>query len=405
MQRITIVGGGIVGLTSAVALAQAGFAVSVFEPDAARNAASWGNAGHIATEQLAPLASPASLRSVPGRMFARGGALDLPLNMIRHWLPFALKMLRASTPGRFARGRAALTPLLADALPAWQRLGAAVGAPELIRTDGHFVLWESEASAQRGRAAWAAAETGTATFRDATMAELDAIDALNTTPYLDGIRFAGSGQISDLGDLADALERALVTAGGRIVRETAGLIVKDGRACVVGSESDLVLIAAGARSAALMRAAGHQVPLIAERGYHIRAAAAAWPADMPPIVFEDRAMIVTRYRDQVQAASFVEFGAVDAPPDDAKWRRLEEHVGALGLPLTGPFVRWIGARPTLPDYLPAIGRSRRAGNLLYAFGHQHLGLTLAPITAELVVALARDTAPAIDITPFDVERF
>ncbi|MFC3579604.1 NAD(P)/FAD-dependent oxidoreductase [Sphingomonas hylomeconis] len=405
MQRITVVGGGIVGLSSAVALAHAGYVVSVFEVDATRNAASWGNAGHIATEQVAPLSSPASLRSAPGRLFSRGGALDLPLAMIRHWLPFALRMLCASTPARFAQGRAALAPLLASALPAWQRLAAAIGAPELISTEGHFVLWESADSARRGRAAWHAADTGTATFRDATMAELDAIDAINGTPYLDGIRFAGSGQITDLGELATALERALLAAGGRIVRETALITVIDGMASVVGIDSDLVLIAAGARSGALIRAAGHKVPLIAERGYHIRAAADAWPAELPPIVFEDRSMIVTRYRDQVQAASFVEFGAADAAPDAAKWRRLEQHVAALGLPLTGPFTRWIGARPTLPDYLPAIGRSLRAGNLLYAFGHQHLGLTLAPITAELVVALAQGVAPAIDLAAFDVERF
>lgn len=116
-------------------------------------------------------------------------------------------------------------------------------------------------------------------------------------------------------------------------------------------------------------------------------------------------MIVTPYGDTVQAASFVELGEIDAPADPRKWERLEAHVAELGLPMHGPFTRWMGARPTLPDYLPAIGRSRRVPNLLYAFGHQHLGLTLAPITAELVTALAGETEPHIDITPFDLERF
>ncbi len=116
-------------------------------------------------------------------------------------------------------------------------------------------------------------------------------------------------------------------------------------------------------------------------------------------------MIVTRYADRVQAASFVELGHPDAPPDPRKWQRLEAHVAALGLPIAGPFTRWMGARPTLPDYLPAIGRSRRAANLLYAFGHQHLGLTLAPVTAELVAALVDGRTPGVDMTPFDLERF
>src|SRR3546814_961170 len=83
-------------------------------------------------------------------------------------------------------------------------------------------------------------------------------------------------------------------------------------------------------------------------------------------------MIVTRFADTVQAASFVEFHSPGAPPDPRKWDRLERHVRELGLPFNPPFTRWMGARPTLPDYLPAIGRSRRVGNLVYAFGHQHL---------------------------------
>ena len=65
----------------------------------------------------------------------------------------------------------------------------------------------------------------------------------------------------------------------------------------------------------------------------------------------------------------------------------------------------MGARPTLPDYLPAIGRSRRAPNLYYAFGHNHLGLTLAAITGELAAALIAGEAPTLNLAPFDLGRF
>ena len=116
-------------------------------------------------------------------------------------------------------------------------------------------------------------------------------------------------------------------------------------------------------------------------------------------------MIVTRYRDTVQAASFVELGHPDAPADPRKWARLERHVADLGLPIAGPYQRWMGCRPTLPDYLPAIGRARGADNLFYAFGHQHLGLTLAAVTADLVTALIDGTTPAVSLAPFDLARF
>jgi D-amino-acid dehydrogenase len=402
---IIIIGGGVVGLASAVTLARNGTRVTVIDGDTDRQAASWNNAGHIAVEQVAPLASPAALRSAWRRRFAAGGALDLPVGMARHWLPFVPRYLAASTPARFRNGTVALDSLMALAMPAWRRLTAAIDAPQLLREDGHLIAWERPDTATRGTVAWGEANIGTATFADATPADHAVLAGVAGTPVAGAIRFAGSGQIADLAALGDALEAALIAAGGRIVRKRAAITVTNGRASVAGHHAELLLIAAGIGSAPLAVAAGLRAPLIAERGYHIRTRADRWPADLPPVVFEDRSMIVTRYADSVQASSFVEFGDPDTPPDPRKWERLESHVATLGLAMTGPFTRWMGARPTLPDYLPAIGRSTHAPNLLYAFGHQHLGLTLAAATGELVAALADERPLPIDITPFSLDRF
>ncbi|MEG3175768.1 FAD-binding oxidoreductase [Sphingomonas sp. RB3P16] len=403
--RITVVGGGVVGLSCALRLAQRGHCVTVVDRASRGDAASWGNAGHIATEQVAPLASLATLRSAAGRLFVRGGALDLPPAHTATWLPFVLRMIAAAYPPRFAKGKRALGAMLADAVPAWQRLVQTLGTPELLRESGHHVVWESAATARAGQASWAAADIGTARFAAADAATRAALAGITTAPIAGAIHFTGTAHISDLDALATTLAHAFRAVGGRIVTHDATLSVESARAFVPGFTADCVLVCAGARSAALVGAAGHRAPLIAERGYHIRGSAALWPADLPPIVFEDRSMIVTRYGDRLQAASFVELAPVDAPPDPRKWERLERHVGDLGLAIAGPFTRWVGSRPTLPDYLPAIGRSRRAPNLFYAFGHQHLGLTLAPITAELIAGLIAGEAGPVDLTPFDLERF
>lgn len=403
--RITVIGGGVVGLSCGLRLAKAGHAVTLLERSDPRDAASWGNAGHIATEQVAPLASVATLRSAAGRLFVRGGALDLPLAGAATWLPFALRMIAASRPARFEKGKRALGALLADALPAWQRLVAAIDAPGFLSEAGHLVMWESAATAAAGRAAWAAANTGTARFAEATAEQQAGLAKITTAPVAGAICFTGTAQITDLDALATALSDAFRAAGGTIRALDAGLVLEGGRAVVPGLDTDRVLVTAGVRSGALVEAIGHRAPIVAERGYHVRGTATRWPADLPPIVFEDRSMIVTRFADQVQAASFVEINAIHAPPDPRKWERLEAHIRELGLAVDGPFTRWMGARPTLPDYLPAIGRSRRADNLFYAFGHQHLGLTLAPITAEIIGAMVDETPARIDMTPFDLERF
>lgn len=408
MRSIAIIGAGIIGLSSAIALLDRGFTVTVFDADPDGRAASWGNAGHIAVEQVEPLASPAALKSVPRRLFSMGGALALPLSMASRWLPFATRLVAASTPARFAAGTSALTPLLAAAMPAWQDLVRTIGHESLLRRDGHVVLWESAATAAAGRATWARTDIGTARIEDADDALLQQLGGI-TRSVGGAIRFTGSGQIADLDQLAVALKAALVARGGRIVCAEVKLARHGGRVRVVDHDTDLVLVAAGVRSRMLFEPLGYRIPMIAERGYHIRAPLNAggnrWPADMPPLVFEDRSMIVTRYAGTVQAASFVELGHPDAPADPRKWQRLEQHVADLGLPIAGPYNRWIGSRPTLPDYLPAIGRSTTDANLFYAFGHQHLGLTLAPITAKIVAALVTETASPVPIPAFSLTRF
>jgi D-amino-acid dehydrogenase len=406
-----VIGGGLVGLSCALNLQLDGLRTTVVDPATTRRSASWGNAGHLATEQVEPLASSKTLRSLPRRLFFRGGALSLPPRDLGAWLPFALRLVRSSAPDRFAAGSVALRSLLRRALPAWRQLARAANAEHLIAEDGHFVVWETPAGAAAGRASWRSADTGTASFRDATPEEIAALAAQVSRPIAGAIRFQGTGQVLDLGELAECLSTRLVHAGGSQRTARVQQLTVDGSTAAAQLESgevlsaDVIVVAAGVASEALLQPLGHRVPIIAERGYHIQSATAAWPAGLPPVVFEQRSMIVTPFRFGLRAASFVEFGRAESPADPRKWARLRKHVAELGLPFREPCSEWFGARPTLPDYLPALGRSRLAANLLYAFGHQHLGLTLAAISGELIATLARREPTDIDVTPFDLERF
>lgn len=405
-----VIGGGVIGLATALTLQARGIATTLVDPGESM-AASWGNAGHIATEQVEPLASGKAVRSAWRRLFWRGGALAFPPRGIGAWLPFSLRMLAASRRGRFDAGKAALRALLAGAMPAWRSLLDRSDGADLLREDGHFVVWESEQGARAGRAAWAAADIGTTSFRDASSEELAAIADLLSQPPAGAIRFTGSGQIADLPGLAAALLGAFERSNGVLRRDTVQTLSVLGGLAVAelaggGSLSaDVVIVAAGHASAELLRPLGHKVPLIAERGYHIQAEASDWPADFPPIAFEERSLLVTRFASGLRAASFVEFTHAASPPDPRKWARLRSHVRALGLSFTEPVTAWMGVRPTFPDYLPAIGKSRRADNFYYAFGHQHLGLTLAATTAEMIGAMVSGESPPTDPAPFDLDRF
>lgn len=407
-----VAGDGVIGLACALQLQRAGIDTTLVGPGDVAASASWGSAGHLAVEQVEPLASRKAMRKGLRQIFDRTGALRAPVADFHHWLPFFLRLAAASAPARLRFGTAALSACMVRAAFAWRELLADIGCPELLIESGHFVVWESQETARAGRWGWSETKTGPARFRPATREEVEHIESLLRRRIHGAIRFEGTGQFTDPGILREKLERSVAEAGVRRKKALVSRIVADvatraeiemGDGCRIAA--DVLVVAAGVASGRLLAPLGIKAPIIAERGYHIQASADAWPDDMPPIVFEDRSIIATNFTSGLRASSFVEFARPERPPDPARWRVLENHVRELGVPFEGSVARWMGSRPTLPDYLPAIGRSTRIPFLYYAFGHQHLGLTLAAVTAEIVRDLVIGGAPLLDLAPFDVARF
>jgi D-hydroxyproline dehydrogenase len=324
------IGGGVVGLSAALALQSRGIAVTIFDAPGERPPASWGNAGHIATEQSEPLASWDAILSLPRRLAAFGGPASFPPREIGQWLPFGLRLLIAARPERFRAGKRALQALLREALPAWRRLAAQADAQLLLKEQGHIVAWESPAGAAAGRRRCAQLAYDGIGLRDLSGAEAALLGAQLKRPPADAIRFEGTASVADPGAVLDALRAALLRGGGRIQRRRASL------AEARRAGADIVVIAAGVRSASLMREIGHRAPIIAERGYHIQSSRTRWPEELPPVVFEERALVATRFVSGLRATSFVEFTRDDAPADEGKWKRLIRHAAELGLPFDSP---------------------------------------------------------------------
>ena len=198
--------------------------------------------------------------------------------------------------------------------------------------------------------------------------------------------------------------------GGGIVRAAARDIrFADGRPRTVETsagehDGDLIVLAAGAWSRHLAGRLGAPVLLEAERGYHVM-------LPRPPVVpkrfitFVDRKFAVLPHEDGLRVTTGVEYASVDAPPDYRRIRAM--------LPFAQESIRdldptersvWLGRRPTLPNSVPVIGRSPRHDNVLLAFGHSHLGLTMGPATGQIIADLAAGRDPGIDLTPYRPDR-
>jgi D-amino-acid dehydrogenase len=163
------------------------------------------------------------------------------------------------------------------------------------------------------------------------------------------------------------------------------------------------VIAAGAHSKHLARMAGDRVPLETERGYHIE-----W--DMPeprllrPCCPTARGFYMCPMSGRLRVAGTVELGGLTAPPSPHRIKRLEEGMKAIFPDLGAPSRSWMGFRPSIPDSVPVIGEGRDT-RVVHAFGHGHIGLTLAPVTARIVEAIIKGAPPNARLAACRPSRF
>ena len=406
--RIAVIGAGIIGAAVAYALAREGHGVLLIdraEPGVA--GASFGNVGHIAAELVQPLPSPGLLFGFWRELFCFDGALDLPARQVLGMLPWIRRFAAAAF--RRAENTRELAPLVLPAAATWARWLETIGQPDLLRRHGHYEIGFGRGAENLMRLqARTMAQLGVKTepmsaeklkpLQRAAHADIAAglwfEDSAHVTDPLQAVRAFASAAAAHAATWHPLDVQALRTRGGKIeiLSEQPPLLV------------DAAVVCAGMGSAPLLASFGVHAPLQAVRGYHIEL-----PGQPPyldaPVLYTGAHVLITPMAGRLRASSYMEFAAVDAPPDPRKIARLREKVRALGHACEPDVPAWVGARPVLPDYLPGIGRAPGPANLYYAIGHQHIGLTVAPLTAELIADLVAARTPRIPVAAFDLQRF
>jgi len=485
---VAVVGAGVIGCAVSWALTKAGRRVLLIDRgDPATAGASFGNVGHIATEQLQPLPSPPLLFNFWRQLAAFGGVLDIPLRRVLPMSPWMMRFALAAF--RLEENTRHLAPLVSNAADVLESQLLEVGRGDLIRRNGHYALWlgpnaTANAAAERARASSIGVPTGDAPIEllraAAALAEAaeatptpraaaptanpgrptanpmqrsdgarsveeantnagapgsaagaapaaaaggtgaaagtaagSATEVAGASPdgemWAAGVWYPASAHVLDPAHVARAFASASAQAGGSFVRAEVRHIRPRGDGVEIITDNGTftprtTIICAGAWSSPLLAPFGINAPLEAERGYHIELPNHA-PLIDAPILYADHSVVVTPMASRLRASTFLEFAGLGTPADPDKPRRLRAKVRQMGYdcPPDGP--SWMGPRPTLPDYLPGIGRAPGPHELYYAVGHQHLGLTLSAVTADLVAALVMARTPRFEVKAFDLKRF
>jgi glycine/D-amino acid oxidase-like deaminating enzyme len=405
---IAVIGAGVVGAAVAFALARDGrrvFLLDRAEPGIA--GASFGNVGHIAAELVQPLPSPGLLFGFWRELVGCGGVLDLPARQALRMLPWIGKFAAAAF--RRAENTRQLAPLVLPAAAQWARWLEQIGRPDLLRRHGHYEIEFGYRCAARTRVQARMMQRLGIKTQPVTAAQLLPLRRAAHAEMAAGLWFPDSAHVVDPLEAVRALAAAALTRSATLLRSDVRALVSRGDKIEVQGEQqtllvDAAVVCAGMGSQPLLAPFGLHAPLQSVRGYHIELPGHA-PFLDAPVVYNREHLLVTPMAGRLRASSYMEFHAADAPADPRKAARLRQKVRAVGhdCELEGP--SWVGARPVLPDYLPGIGRAREPKNLFYAIGHQHIGLTIAPITAELVADLVARRIPRHPVAAFDLRRF
>jgi len=407
-ETIAIVGAGVIGSAIAYALAREGRSVVLLDRAPPGEAgASFGNAGHIATELVVPLPSPALLFGFWRELFAFGGVLDIPARRLPAFAPWAARFARAA----FRRNvnTRHLAPFVRPAVPALMELLRDAGRPDLIRQRGHYEIWLDGHAERRARAQARAMDALEVANESAPEEIVAAARTAARAPDAAGLWFPKCAHVLDPLEVVRAFADAAARHGAVFLRRKVGELRRRGDGFEILTDAEplnarTAIVCAGVWSAPLLTPFGFKVPLEAARGYHVQMPAAA-PLVDAPILYSNEKIVVTPMTGRVRATSFMEFAGSDAPADPRKPAWLRGKLRALGYTCADADASWVGPRPVLPDYLPAIGRAAADPNLFYAIGHQHIGLTLCGVTALSVADLVAGRAPRYPVAAFDLSRF
>ncbi|TXH34749.1 MAG: FAD-dependent oxidoreductase [Rhodospirillaceae bacterium] len=408
---VIIIGAGIIGVAIACYLQESGQSVALIDKKGIGLETSRGNAGAFAFSDIMPLASPGIILKAPKWLFDPLGPLTIPPPYLLKILPWLIRFGWASRSSTFKMNSAVQAQLMQLSAREARSLMTARGALSMLRSDGALELYETEHEFRASLPGWKLREEQGIEFRHVWGADLAELQPGLNPGFICGTFSPKWQTVSDpylvtrhLGDSVLRTGAELIVAEVRRLQPAAEgveIILSDGRSL----RSRHAIVASGAWSKRFAADLGDRVPLETERGYNTTLPVSAF-ALKRQLIFGGHGFVITPLSTGIRVGGAVELGGLDLPPNFRRSEVMLQKAAKFlpGLKTEGG-TQWMGYRPSLPDSLPVIGPSTASGQIIYAFGHGHLGLTQCAATARLVTDLVLKRTPALPLEPFAASRF
>lgn len=398
MTEVIVLGAGMVGTATALALQERGWSVTLIDRREPGRETSYGNAGIIQTEAAEPYALPRDLGTLVRIGIGRGNDVRWSLGaMPAHLLPL-LSYFRHSAPARLRAAASVYHLLTRRAADDHAPLIRAANADPLIRRDGFHQAYRDPRQLDLA----VAEARRLAHDYDVPSDVLDGAALSRAEPVLmqslaGAIHWTGPWSCADPGGLVAAYAALFVARGGRIAQGDARTVSRSGSGWQLRTETGKieagqVVLALGPWSGELAARFGCKVPMVMKRGYHRHHRMDRTLSR--PLMDVTNSAVLSPMRAGLRIATGAELTRFDAPATPRQLGVAARGAAEL-LPLGAPVEAepWFGHRPCSPDMLPLVGPVPGAAGLWLHFGHGHQGFTLGPTTAGLL-AEQMDGAPA-----------
>lgn len=410
---VMVLGAGMVGVSAALHLLKRGRSVVLVDRGGIAEATSYGNAGIIQVEGIAPYPFPRDPATLLPYAFNMRPEAHLHWSALPTLAPWLWRYFRESSEAGQARTATAAKPLVIASIREHEALMREAGIDGVLRRTGYLRVYRHAKAFD----AAAAAETADKAryginFELLTPGRITDLEPHLTGPLHGGMLMPDPVSVPDPGAVGKAYGALFLKRGGTLARAEARTLTqaKDGTWEVLG-EDGLVsareaVVCLGPWSDDVLNKLGFYVPLGSKRGYHMHYTVRGNATLSRPVLDTDNGYVLAAMTRGIRLTTGAEFARRDGPPTPVQLDRVEPAARQL-FPLADRVdpEPWLGRRPCLPDMLPAIGPVPGLKGLWADFGHHHLGFTLGPVSGRLLAEMMTGETPFTDPAPYRPARF
>ena len=412
-KSVGIIGSGIQGICIGLQLIKKGIPVTIFDRNDPLSSdfqsASYGNAGHFSPYAVLQFNRPDILYDVPKMLFSSYGPLALKWNYIPKMIPWFLHYLKNCNKKSMLHTAKYMNQILSLSNDAYEEIFREIDTTNLIEKKGIIYVWTKQNLKSRELEIKVRNDLG---IKQKLLTQKEVLELEpNLNPVFDaGVIYEGAMHARDPHGILQEIFKLFLNKGGKFIQENISSLKQiSENQTIIKSDSEeysfeKTIVASGAFSKNLTDQLGENIPLDTERGYHVHF------KDMDrlisrPVIFLDRGFGMTPMDQGLRAVGTVELGGLKNPPSKKRIDYLTRCAKELLPQLKEHEDEWLGFRPTLPDFLPIIGPSLKNKNIIYAFGHHHLGWTLGAITGKIISGIVAEEKTNLDLSPYSSKRF